>query len=410
MTEENLHTERRIEKGSEGEYALAESFDAIDQAAVLAAHELKNDDPNALPVVDATERILLRDAENAVINDKPHSVIIDKVEAATTFGLLRNKGIFASSDGENVISVMNDEGLEDELREIERQFAEQGTRIGNIDAATEMKKILDEHPVIDTQADSQLEFVEQTNPERTANYQGNWTQLQTERTSSNDFKARYRTFIEFGAEGLSDEVIVAPASGIQLARQRTTKGDYRARVGQYDALHENVTSKIAYGPASEYGKSPKALGSVIGYNALDPNVVLFSDAQHAETPLDNKGKDLIAAHEMYHGLVKPEGKNVEQVLAAFNFDTYATLRESARASGEKIAPQTYMKDPSELTARMAQVKNYFGMKAGETFTLPQLEYARKHYIEDTGLDNNMDTFLRMAKDETFVDLMNTLPV
>ncbi|MDB5159909.1 MAG: hypothetical protein JWO99_172 [Candidatus Saccharibacteria bacterium] len=421
MSEENLQNEtlvhakgdtveRGIEKGSEGEYDLAGSFNAIDQATVLAAHELGNDNPNALPVLDATEHILLRDAENAVIGGELHAAIIDKVEAATTFGLLRNEGILPSSGGENVISVMSDEGLQDELLEIEGLFAERGTQIANVDAATEMKKILDEHPDIDTETDSQLEFVEQNNPERTSNYRGNWTQLQTERTSSEDFKARYRTFIEFGAEGLSDETVSAPTSGIQLARRRTTKGDYQSRVGQYDALHENVTSKIGYGPASEYGKTPNALGTVIGHDAFDPEVVLFSDARHGETPLDDKGKDLIAAHEMYHGLIKPEGKNVEQVIAAFNFDTYTALKENARVSGDKIAPHSYMKDPSELMARMAQVKNYFAMRGGEPFTLPQLEYARKHYIEDTGLDNNMDTFLQMAKDEAFVELMNTLPI
>jgi hypothetical protein len=59
---------------------------------------------------------------------------------------------------------------------------------------------------------------------------------------------------------------------------------------------------------------------------------------------------------------------------------------------------------------MAQVKNYFGMQGGEQFTRAHLEYARQHYVEDTGLDNNMTLFFEMADDDMFVQSMNDLPV
>lgn len=47
---------------------------------------------------------------------------------------------------------------------------------------------------------------------------------------------------------------------------------------------------------------------------------------------------------------------------------------------------------AEMVARGTQLKNYFGLKSGEEFTEDMLKYAAKHYIQDTGFDNNMVEF------------------
>jgi len=47
---------------------------------------------------------------------------------------------------------------------------------------------------------------------------------------------------------------------------------------------------------------------------------------------------------------------------------------------------------TEMMARGTQLKNYFGLKSGERFTEDMLKYAAKHYIQDTGMDNNMVEF------------------
>lgn len=69
--------------------------------------------------------------------------------------------------------------------------------------------------------------------------------------------------------------------------------------------------------------------------------------------------------------------------------------------------------PSELIERMAQLKNYFGMKGDETFTPQHLEYARQHYLEDVTLDNNMKGFLdaiTQDKEFAFLKLMNSIGI
>jgi hypothetical protein len=58
----------------------------------------------------------------------------------------------------------------------------------------------------------------------------------------------------------------------------------------------------------------------------------------------------------------------------------------------------YPSTPEEIVERMAQLKNYFGMRGGEKFTLNHLEYAREivdgipRFMKDTDVDNMMTEF------------------
>lgn len=63
---------------------------------------------------------------------------------------------------------------------------------------------------------------------------------------------------------------------------------------------------------------------------------------------------------------------------------------------------------TELAARFSQLKNYFGLNEGEVITPEMWEYAKKHYIEDTGADNNMSDFFNLKIDniQQFLDWGN----
>lgn len=70
----------------------------------------------------------------------------------------------------------------------------------------------------------------------------------------------------------------------------------------------------------------------------------------------------------------------------------------------------YLFSGGEIAERMSQLKNYFGMKGDEEFTLEQLHYAQEHYIPDTGMDNRMTQFLKAITPETenkFIRLINS---
>jgi hypothetical protein len=67
----------------------------------------------------------------------------------------------------------------------------------------------------------------------------------------------------------------------------------------------------------------------------------------------------------------------------------------------------------EIMERMSQLKNYFGFHGNEPFTKAHLDYAREHYITDTGIDNRMSIFFRAItpeKEDAFIEAMNSLGV
>lgn len=70
----------------------------------------------------------------------------------------------------------------------------------------------------------------------------------------------------------------------------------------------------------------------------------------------------------------------------------------------------YLFTAPEIAERMSQLKNYFGFAGTETFTQAHLDYARAHYLEDTGMDNSMRLFMEGITPETeaaFLELINS---
>ncbi|MEN9881232.1 MAG: hypothetical protein RLZZ308_415 [Candidatus Parcubacteria bacterium] len=62
---------------------------------------------------------------------------------------------------------------------------------------------------------------------------------------------------------------------------------------------------------------------------------------------------------------------------------------------------------------MSQLKGYFGMSGDEKFTSKHLEYARKNYLKDGMIDNNMHTFFDSITEKTefyFLKLINSVGV
>jgi len=247
--------------------------------------------------------------------------------------------------------------------------------------------------------------VELSNPETSienpANYQGNWTEAQTQRMSSVDFKNRFAAFITRGAS--------EPQGSSGMFDKTIDQVDYLTRIDGYDDLFAKVTNKINYAEADKFGKHPQKLGTA-RYDPMGSEVAVFTDATKNGLPLTGRQKDIIAAHEMYHGLINPKGSNAAEVTSAFDFDVVADVNRQSIESGDERVPRSYMANPNELTARMAQLKNYFGMKGDEVFTTGHLEYARVNYVTDTELDNNMTLFFKMIRPERFIKLMNEIPV
>lgn len=71
---------------------------------------------------------------------------------------------------------------------------------------------------------------------------------------------------------------------------------------------EHVYAAVGYTPAQEYGLSPHQTGR----GGVGEQGTVFSGATTMDgTPLTARQKDIIAAHEAYHGMVKASGALVE---------------------------------------------------------------------------------------------------
>lgn len=55
-------------------------------------------------------------------------------------------------------------------------------------------------------------------------------------------------------------------------------------------------------------------------------------------------------------------------------------------------------DATEMAQRATQIADYLKLKPGEEITPEKLKYAIEHYVEDTGMDNNMTEFFETIKD------------
>jgi hypothetical protein len=103
-------------------------------------------------------------------------------------------------------------------------------------------------------------------------------------------------------------------------------------------------------------------------------------------------------------IIYPESEKKYEIEFAGN-SLIAELEKMALAEHIK-----YVFEPGEVVERMSQLKNYFGMRGSESFTKEHLAHARKHYIEDTGMDNNMAQFFQAItpeKEDAFIELINS---
>ncbi len=157
-------------------------------------------------------------------------------------------------------------------------------------------------------------------------------------------------------------------------------------------------------------------------------VALFS--KHFETgePWTPKQLSIIEAHEKGHGVrLLHMGENLaSKIRSGLDFSKIkiddrmiSIWREVGKARAEMSNDNVreeildYFSQPHEIMERMAQLKNYFGMKGDERFTKRHLDYAKQHYLEDTGMGIQMAPFLEAITPETqdnFLLLINSLGI
>jgi hypothetical protein len=161
----------------------------------------------------------------------------------------------------------------------------------------------------------------------------------------------------------------------------------------------------------------------------DPGTIwLFSINPETREKYTTRQLNMAEAHEKGHGIRLYEKRSdfAEKLLSGFDFskikfspseiDFLRSTMEDDDLSNEDIKDGTmsYHTQPSEIIERMAQLKNYFGMRGVEEFTKEHLDYSRKHYISDVGFPElQIKPFFEAITPKTekmFLELMNTLGI
>jgi len=282
--------------------------------------------------------------------------------------------------------------------------------------------------------------------EQQANYEGSWTNLMIERCKDIIIKKQIlNLLIEQEQIGVGDllrfdferneegEVIYnengEPKKNIKH-RKRKNKDEITEELEKNLILVQSSTpiSFIRRMPSGQEGPERREIIHLGGYADFDQLMVP-----------NFKQLNIIEAHEKGHVLrdfnvlyANPDRiGGVEICLAnkfvqGFDF-SHLGLSEGERVYFEKLSRVdgnsvsntsfayrmslvNYLNTPFEEAERMSQLKNYFGFRGSEKFTKEHLAYARKHYIEDTGFDNNMTQFFQVItpeKEDAFIEIINS---
>lgn len=234
-----------------------------------------------------------------------------------------------------------------------------------------------------------------------ANYNGSWFNIQYERMQSPDFRDKFRRFLETHISSMKTGIAQSP-----LDKPEHFQLHYREQLDELDDNLNIVYSSVVYGLTKDVGgKSPGGLG----HGKIGRPGTLYSNAtNHDGAALSDRHKDIIAGHEAYHGIVDAQGSASQEVKSGFDWDMYDELIDTT-----SVKQPNYLRNPDELMARMAQFKNYFGMKSSEIFQAEHLRHLRAHYVRDTGLDNGISLMLNIITSKTepnFIRIMNQLPL
>jgi hypothetical protein len=224
---------------------------------------------------------------------------------------------------------------------------------------------------------------------------------------------------EFQFEMNNGEKIYTDRQGHQVSESQIKSFKPQTKEEIEKMLHEQLDDVMKVTPI-EFSTSAPTVESM---------TVLYKDPSSGQF-LNNKQKSIIEAHEKGHRL-RPfvskffkdyflSGFDLSKVVISEKYIEYARKNMEAsddREDKDRVYSDEEMKEimmdylfsGEEIAERLSQLKNYFNMRGAEKFTHEHLEYARQHYVEDTGLDNGVTQLLQAVTPETeeeFLKLIN----
>lgn len=251
--------------------------------------------------------------------------------------------------------------------------------------------------------DDEINALKQEQIKLSANYPGDWTLLLRERMLDPVSKEK---FVKLKEASIPEMKTGEPVfRKITIDKPKHFGTHYLSQIDNYDSNVERIFSSTGYGPAKDYNKKPENLGT----NVIGGSGVVFEGASVNDVELGIRQKNIIESHEKGHGLRDfVTSSEFSDLRASVDFKV---LQDKEREMGTRFV--NYLSKPEEIAERMSQLKNYFGFKASDVMTKEHLKYAKYHYVEDTGLDNDMSLLLSAVTEETedkFLDTLNKYPI
>lgn len=228
-------------------------------------------------------------------------------------------------------------------------------------------------------------------------YVGDKTLIFKERLQNPEIKNRfiklkeeYLSELKDGDPGLYDKDILY-------------KEHYKKQIKDYDENIEKIFkyTNVVFPEKDYYNKN------TLGKSKIGDNGTVYSDATSDGKLLDDAQKNIIEAHEKGHGLRDfTTKKERDEILESLDIEY---LHEK-----DLKTFNYFSRKPEEIIERMSQLKNYFGFRGSEEFTLEHLKYAQENYVKDVGFDNKMQIFIDMAlrweNGQKFIEVINKYPV
>lgn len=161
-------------------------------------------------------------------------------------------------------------------------------------------------------------------------------------------------------------------------------------------------------------EEPYVINAKYGETSGKGYVAVTNKSSPGKFKFNKHSKQSLVSHEVNHLLDRLHFKNRNPIgfedkstlLNKLSNDKYKNLKGVRDFSSEEMEEyitrainNDYFLSPTELSARGTQIKNYFGLTdSSQEITGDMLRYAAKHYIKDTGIDNNMKEFFISIKD------------
>lgn len=190
--------------------------------------------------------------------------------------------------------------------------------------------------------------------------------------------------------------------GFKLVKDRLWNGDFNRLEKYGDIPRYSPSQRVTILNSTPKIETSATLGEQPGIGLYRETYSVNKDVLKDYTLQQSSS---VKAHEMVHYMYRPN-KEQEAELA------YNVRQYFKRPEGRDYFRQSRA---TEQTARGTQIKNYYGLNEGNQDITPAMwEYARRNYVKDTGINNNMTEWLNSVDERdisAFVKwLSNNAPV